>query len=731
MESSIAGPLEMWAGLECSVNRVGSRYFDQFQRTRHDERLDDLDRIASLGVRTIRYLVSWERHQADPSRWGWTDERLARLRDLGIRPIVGLVHHGSGPPDTSLLDPAFPERLAAFAETVARRYPWIDAYTPVNEPLTTARFSALYGLWYPHCRDDRSFIQALLTELKATTLAMQAIRRVRPDAMLVQTEDLGRTHAPPRLRYQADFENERRWLSWDLLSGEVPRRGPVARYLRKHETEQSDLRWFAENPCPPDLLGVNYYVTSERFLDDRLNLYPRSLRGGNRRHRYVDTEAVRVLEEGASGPSELLPQAWERYRRPIAVTEAHLGCTREEQLRWLLDVWRAAKGLRAGGIDIRAVTAWSVFGAYDWDSLITRDLGSYEPGAFDVRSDPPRPTAISGLIRSLANGEDPQGPEFDAQGWWLRPDRLTAPPVRLRSKPDELSLRPPAQEVRDSALPERKLLILGEGSLARSFEAACRIRALAHARLTRAELDPCDAVAVEKTLARHRPWAVVNASGFHRIEASEADPALCRRENVSGPVTLAAACAALKIPFVTFSTDMVFDGLLERPYREFDQVAPLNQYGRCHAEAEKLVTSVCSSALVVRTGALFGPLDGEDFVSRMLRTLRGGHAFAAPEDIVTSPSYRPDVVHAALDLLIDGETGVCHLSGPEPMSWAELAKRCAQRAQLDVSAVQGRAATDAGWHAPRPQRTALVSERYFALPTVDAGLDRCLATFLG
>jgi dTDP-4-dehydrorhamnose reductase len=255
------------------------------------------------------------------------------------------------------------------------------------------------------------------------------------------------------------------------------------------------------------------------------------------------------------------------------------------------------------------------------------------------------------------------------------------------------------------------------------------MRALSHVLLTRAELDPCDAVAVDATLDRHQAWAVVNASGFHRIEAAENSPELCTRENVAGPATLAAACEKRRIPFLTFSTDLVFDGRLDRPYREGDGVAPLSQYGRSHAEAERLVTSICPAALVVRTGALFGPLDGDDFVSRMLRTLRGGHAFAAPEDLVTSPSYRPDVVHAALDLLIDGEAGVCHLSGPEPMSWAELAKRCARRAKLDTSAVQASAAIDAGWNAPRPRRSALVSERYFALPTVDAGLDRCLATF--
>lgn len=94
------------------------------------------------------------------------------LDDLGIRPIAGLVHHGSGPRHTSLIDPGFPEKLAKFADAVAQRYPWISHYTPVNEPLTTARFSGLYGHWYPHERDDLMFAKVLIHECRATVLSM-------------------------------------------------------------------------------------------------------------------------------------------------------------------------------------------------------------------------------------------------------------------------------------------------------------------------------------------------------------------------------------------------------------------------------------------------------------------------------------------------------------------------------------------------------------------------------
>jgi dTDP-4-dehydrorhamnose reductase len=121
--------------LECTLNRVGDRQHDQLALTGHYDREEDLDLLGSLGIRTIRYPILWERIErgaADDEAWAFTDRRMSQLRALGIDPIVGLVHHGSGPLDTNLLDPRFPERLAAFAARVAERYPWVRRFTPVN-----------------------------------------------------------------------------------------------------------------------------------------------------------------------------------------------------------------------------------------------------------------------------------------------------------------------------------------------------------------------------------------------------------------------------------------------------------------------------------------------------------------------------------------------------------------------------------------------------------------------
>lgn len=429
--------LDLWGGIECTVNRVGDRYFDQIVRTGHEHRLDDLDRFAELGFRTLRYPVLWERViPADPSKpdWAWTDERLHRLRDLGIRPIVGLCHHGSGPVWTGLLDPEFPRHLARFARQVIERYPWLDAFTPINEPLTTARFAALYGHWHPHATDERLMVRALLHQCQATRLAMGEIRRINPHAQLIQTEDLGRVWSTPPLRYQADYENERRWLSLDLLFGRVHDGHPFWERLLELGLQPRDLLTLAEDPSPPDIVGGNYYVTSERFLDHRIHRYPDAFCGGNGREPYVDVEAVRVLAAGIAGAGSLLREVWERYHQPLAITEAHLGGPPHEQARWVAQLWRDASSLLEEGVDVRAVTIWSLLGMWDWQCLVTRDEGLYEPGVFDIRGATPRPTALAMLARHLAAGNVPNWAMLEQPGWWDRPERLLYPSFDRGSK---------------------------------------------------------------------------------------------------------------------------------------------------------------------------------------------------------------------------------------------------------------------------------------------------------
>jgi dTDP-4-dehydrorhamnose reductase len=412
------------------VVRVRGTLRDQFRETGHYDRIGDLEAVAGLGIGTMRYPVSWERVAPDDPMecdWAWHDARLAELRRLGITPIVGLVHHGSGPSYTSLLDLRFPELLAEFAGRVARRYPWIEDWTPVNEPLTTARFSGLYGHWSPHRADEASFLRMLAIQCHGVLLAMRAVRRVVPQARLVQTEDLGRSFATAPLQYQADHENERRWLSLDLLRGHVSRAHRWHARLLAAGVAEATLEDFLTGDLAPMTLGLNHYVTSERFLDHRLALHAPWTHGGNGRHRYADTEAVRVpMPVGSTGWLPRLREAWMRYPDvPLAVTEAHIGCTADEQLRWLVECWNAVGMLRAEGADLQAVTVWALFGAVDWCSLLTRRSGRYESGVFDAAPGTvPRPTLLAEAVAALARGGTLDDPLLRTPGWWARDDRV-------------------------------------------------------------------------------------------------------------------------------------------------------------------------------------------------------------------------------------------------------------------------------------------------------------------
>lgn len=719
--SSKSQPLELWGGIECTVARIGERYIDQVRTTGHQDRPSDLDLFAGLGLKALRYPVLWERiapEHPDRCDWSWTDARLARLRKLGIKPILTLVHHGSGPRYTALGETGFARQLAEFASRVAERYPWVEAYTPVNELLTTSRFSGLYGHWYPHGHDTSLFLRLLFNQLEATRLAMSAIRAVTPAAQLIQTDDLGYTWSTPQLAYQADFENDRRWLAWDVLCGCVNHDHPLWDYLLGHGIGTDVLGSWVANPSPPDIIGVNHYLTSERFIDESIEAYPGCTWGGNGRQRYADVEAQRVLAGGCAGPDALLRQAWQRYQLPIAVTEVHNGCTRDEQMRWFAEIWHTAQQLKSEGVDVRAVTAWSLLGATDWNSMLTRLNGYYEPGVFDIRAPRPRATGMVRLLRDLASRGCSDHPVLDSPGWWRRPDRLHYEPVHCAQ---------PLQAVPQVHLTgqRRSLVIIGaNGTLGQALARACGRRALPYHLLGRDTLDIADPGAVTRVLADLHPWAVINAAGCVDVDGSESEIARCWRDNFNGPMRLAETCAQLGIPLVTFSSDLVFDGAKSTPYFEIDPVSPLSVYGQSKAIAEKSVLFRHPDALVIRTSAFFGESDRYNFAVQTLASLRAGVLVNAVDGVAVSPTYVPDLVDHTLDLLIDGEKGIWHLANTGRISWYEFARELADACEVDHGLVRRAAPAEAGWIAPRPANSTLQSSRCSVMPTFDSAFGR-------
>jgi dTDP-4-dehydrorhamnose reductase len=437
-----ARPLEAWAGVECSYVRTPAGLVDQLAVTGHEARDADIDRLAELGVSRVRYPVLWGRGRggeaAPETDWPWAVARLERLRSLGIDPVVGLLHHGQGPLPGGLLDPAFPAAFAAYARAAAERVPWVTDWLPINEPLTTARFAGMYGLWAPYERRWDAGVRMLLAQCLAIRAAIRAVRDVVPNARLLVNEDVGRTRGTRECRDAVVFCNRRRWLTFDLLTGRVGARHPLRPMLAVDGDAIRVLDDLAADPEPPDWIGVDHYVTSDRWIDDRLERFPAQARGGDGRVAYADVELVRVDRRGYRPFAAAIRDAWARYRRPIVLAEVQLAGDPWDQAAWWLGAWRAATDARSAGIDVRAVTAWSAFGAWDWSTLLSAP-GGYEPGAFDVRDGEPRRTALGHAIAATARGSA-HGPSPDRLGWWTRPDRVA---WRTRTWPRGRGAAPP------------------------------------------------------------------------------------------------------------------------------------------------------------------------------------------------------------------------------------------------------------------------------------------------
>jgi dTDP-4-dehydrorhamnose reductase len=601
---------------------------------------------------SLRYPALWERispSAPDARDFRWTDERLPRMRELGLNPILTLCHHGSGPHYTSLVSDSFAPGLARHAQAVAERYPWVRDWTPVNEPLTTARFSALYGYWYPHTQSEGLFWTALLNEIDATRLSMRAVRAVNPGARLIQTDDLGYCHATPPLSAEAEYQNQRRWIGWDLLCGMVTPEHPLWSRIASHGLEDR-LRAIADDPCPPDVIGVNHYLASERLLDHRLE------RHGNRAVAdkelgdcggvpYVDVDAIRSLEDGVLGLPALLRQAWERYGRTVSVTECHNGASREEQVRWFVEVWDGVEALRAEGVDICSVTAWSLLGSHDWNRMVTRSIGHYEVGVYDVRSSEPKPTMLAPVLKALAEGRRPTAIGLERPGWWRRPSRLASHPTPPGAFDVGRGLR--------LLEGEQPLLIVGAGSpLTELLSRACDLRGLPYVR--RAAVN-------EAQLRALRPWAVVDGRDWAGV---------CSRGGVSDqrrrwptfhpPELLARLCGEADVPLAVFA-----------PAGDLDEVS------------ERLLDLGRGQLLLARTEAVYMPWDRTHPAVAALDALECGLAVQANAETLWDDAYGPDLVDATLDLLMDGARGAVTFVPREPSSVFDFMRRVAEVADCD------------------------------------------------
>lgn len=332
------------------------RILDEYELTKHYERWrEDLDLMASLGVSAARYGIPWYRIQPSPTHWDWSyaDGPLERMLELGVEPIVDLVHYGTPAwMEGAFLDPDFPKRMEEYAAAVAERYKGrIRWYTPLNEPRITAHYCGRIGWWPPNRHGWKGFVAVLLACAKGIALADRALHRVDPEIVCLHVDATETYDAlSPEAQPDADFRADLIYLATDLFSGRVQPGHPLHEWLFKQGATARQLEKLVEIGVEPDLIGLNLYPMFSRREVSRVEGRLKS------RTVYADRDLVKRIANGF----------WDRYRRPLLISETASQGSIEKRCAWLRESLSGVAELREDGVPLVGYTWWPMFSLITW-----------------------------------------------------------------------------------------------------------------------------------------------------------------------------------------------------------------------------------------------------------------------------------------------------------------------------------------------------------------------------
>ena len=259
-----------------------------------------------------------------------------------------------------------------------------------------------------------------------------------------------------------------------------------------------------------------------------------------------------------------------------------------------------------------------------------------------------------------------------------------------------------------------KILVTGSGGLLGGAVArAARGRGHDLCALDRAALDVTDSESVESRLRDEAPEAVMHCAGYTAVDDAEEEPDRAMAVNRDGTRIVALAAAAIGASLVYPSTDYVFDGRSDRPYRPGDETHPVNAYGQSKLAGEKVLETTDARWAVVRTSWLYGP-DGKDFIDVILGARYRSSPLKIVNDQVGCPTWTDSLAPALVELAERGAIGTYHLCDRGKATWLDLARGAAICANLDVEL---EATTTEAWGAPadRPRYSVLDSSKAEAL----------------
>ncbi len=190
----------------------------------------------------------------------------------------------------------------------------------------------------------------------------------------------------------------------------------------------------------------------------------------------------------------------------------------------------------------------------------------------------------------------------------------------------------------------------------------------------RDKADFTDASACVEQIKQVNPSAVINAVAYTQVDKAEEEQELAQQINALTPAALAAECAARNIPFVHYSTDYVFNGQGDTPFKEDNLTAPLNAYGRSKLDGEQGIVNAGGKYFIFRTSWVFDA-EGKNFFNTMLRLASERESLNIVGDQIGAPSYAPDLAEATMQALIEAShehdfpSGIYHMCNAGETSW--------------------------------------------------------------
>lgn len=221
-----------------------------------------------------------------------------------------------------------------------------------------------------------------------------------------------------------------------------------------------------------------------------------------------------------------------------------------------------------------------------------------------------------------------------------------------------------------------KLLVTGGGGmLEHTLSPLLRQRGHEVFALNKSELDVTDFTQVESALDRLQPEMVLHCAAYTQVDAAESEPETAFLVNYSGSENVAIACAKLDAAMVYISTDYVFDGKGNRPYKTSDETGPLSQYGKSKLAGELAVQKHCPRHYILRTSWLYGE-HGKNFVDTIYKLAQERGQISVVADQVGSPTSTLSFSEIIADLIevAPEHYGLYHATDEGATSWFDFAR---------------------------------------------------------